>query len=321
MALRLRYNDTSITLAAGQIVVGRSVECDLVVNDPLASRRHAVITTGKTGAFVSDLGSKAGVLVNGAAIAGSHRLATGDTIQLAGVRIEVDDVDGPEEPADPKLRTTLSPPANSTAPAGFRLAPTPPLGLSRVERLRPGEVLDHAGLLEEGEELTRTHEAPRVALPPDVARIARPAPLPSFARPDNLRALATLAEKAFALNRPEEAERILQRALLDTVAAARRGEVDGPGAELAATLAARLASALGAGRWFDVAVEIHAARAEIPPGPVIDLLMTAARKAKPIDKNAFRKYLAGVRSSAGDSPARRFLLQRLEGVQRTLDLK
>ncbi len=319
MALRLRYNDKSITLAAGQLVVGRSVECDLVVNDPLASRRHAVITTGKSGAFVSDLGSKAGVLVNGAAIAGSHRLATGDTILLAGVRVEVEDVDGPEEPADPKLRTTLSPPAFSTAPAGFRLAPTPPLGLSRVEKLRPEALDDDAAL--ESEELTRTHEAPRVALPPDVARIARPAPLPSFARPDNLRALATLAEKAFALNRVEEAERILQRALLDTVAAARRGEVDGPGAELAARLATRLASALGAGRWFDVAVEIYAARAEIPPGPVIDLLMTAARKAKPIDKNAFRKYLAGVRSSAGDSPARRFLLQRLEGVQRTLDLK
>lgn len=319
MALRLRYNDKSITLAEGQLVVGRSVECDLVVNDPLASRRHAVITTGKSGAFVSDLGSKAGVLVNGAAIAGARRLATGDTIQLAGVRIEIDDVDGPEEPADPKLRTTLSPPAFSTVPNGFRLAPTPPLGLARVERLRPEMLDDDAGL--EAEELTRTQAAPRVAASPDVARIARPAPLPSFARPDNLRALATLADKAFALNRVEEAERILQRALLDTVAAARRGEVDGPGAELASTLAAKLASALGAGRWFDVAVEIYAARGEILPGPVIDLLMTAARKAKPIDRNAFRKYLAGVRSSAGDSPARRFLIQRLEGVQRTLDLK
>lgn len=371
MALRLRYSDKSIVLSTGQIVVGRSVECNLVVNDPLASRRHAVITMSKTGAFVADLGSKAGVVVNGVMISGARKLATGDTIQLASVRIVVEDAEG-DEPEDPRLRTTLSPPAYATVPAGFRLAPTPPLGLSRVETYRHGEALIDD---EEPTDFARTLEAPRVALPPEpaprpaaaavtgprapapdsspdrrtapapesgegdrrtapapeanerpsgevsVARIAKLPPLPSFARPDNLRALATVAEKALALNRAEEAERVAQRALLETMDAARRGEVDAPTAEVAATLAAKLAAALGAGRWFDYAVELYGVRSDFMPAPVVDQLLEAVRKAKPIDKPAFRRYLAGARGSAGDSPARRFVLQRLEGVQRLLDLK
>lgn len=380
MALRLRYNDKSIALANGQLVVGRSVECNLVVNDPLASRRHAVITMSKTGAFIADLGSKSGVVVNGSMILGARKLAAGDVIQLAGVRIQVEEVESRDE-ADPKLRTTLSPPAFSAVPAGFRLAPTPPLGISRVETFRPDADETHA---EDDDELDleRTAEAPRAALvlddrpppsagappssagvrpsspgappsgagaPPDSVvridsgRITAPAPdsnpqtprsqreddvrvgkqpaLPSFPRPDNLRALATLAEKALVMNRPQEAERLLQRAIGDTLEAARMGEIDAPMLELSASLSAKLATALGSGRWFDVAVELYAVRSDLMPGPVVDLLMAAVHKAKPIDKHAFRKYLSDVRDAAGDSPARRFVIHRLEGVQRILDLK
>jgi predicted component of type VI protein secretion system len=380
MSLRLRYNDKSIVLANGQLVVGRSVECNVVINDPLASRRHAMITKSRNGAFVTDLGSKAGVLVNGVMISGARRLATGDTIQLAGVRIVVDDIDGEAE-GDPKLRTTLSPPAYTAVPAGFRLAPTPPLGLSRVETYHgfeetvADETVDEAG---HEFDLARTAEAPRVAPPrsegaarasapdsvsrpdssrrpepprsrpdssgrpeprsrPDSTRQTAPAPdsavhtprpqiaklppLPTFPRLDNLRALASVAEKALALNRAQEAERVLSRALVETLEAARLDEIDPQAAELAASLGAKLATALGSGRWFDYSVELYAVRAELMPAPVVDLLMTAVRKAKPIDKQAFRDYLADAQEVTGESPARRFVLHRLEGLQRILDLK
>ncbi|MEZ4296884.1 MAG: hypothetical protein R3B70_18100 [Polyangiaceae bacterium] len=68
-------------------------------------------------------------------------------------------------------------------------------------------------------------------------------------------------------------------------------------------------------------MSLYAAREELMPAPVVDQLLAAVRKAKPIDKAAFRQYLAEARELAGDSPARRFVIQRLEGVQRLLDLK
>ena len=68
-------------------------------------------------------------------------------------------------------------------------------------------------------------------------------------------------------------------------------------------------------------MELYAVRADLMPLPVVDLLMAAVHKAKPIDKQAFRQYLADARDAAGDSPARRFVIQRLEKIQRVVDLK
>jgi pSer/pThr/pTyr-binding forkhead associated (FHA) protein len=323
MALRLRYRDKTTVLATGQLVIGRSMECNVVVNDPLASRRHAMITMSQSGAFVSDLGSKAGVQVNGATISGARKLAAGDVIQISTALITVEDVHGPEEPAEARQRTTQVPPPHPPVAAGFRLAPTPPLGIARVVSSRHGETIDAADDDDDASELlTRTQEAPRVPLPPEAPPVKRsPAPTPSSPRPESLKALATVAEKALALNRAEEAERIVQRALLDTLEAARRGDLAGAGLEIAGLLGARLAFALGSGRWFDYTVTLYATCADLMPASVVDLLFSAVHRAKPIDKLLFRKYLAGARASAGDSPARRFVIQRLEGVQRVLDLK
>jgi hypothetical protein len=124
-----------------------------------------------------------------------------------------------------------------------------------------------------------------------------------------------------ALGRADEAERILQRALTDTLEAARRNEVDAASLELAASLAARLATATGGGRWFDALVVVYAARAEMLPASVIDLLFAALHKVKSIDKVGFREYVSAMKSAPGDSPARRFLIQRLEGLRRLADLK
>lgn len=46
------------------IVVGRDSSCDMPIDDPSASRRHARFTWSSDGYFVEDLGSKNGTLVN-----------------------------------------------------------------------------------------------------------------------------------------------------------------------------------------------------------------------------------------------------------------
>ena len=65
MAYRLRYLAHDLELPIGEFVVGRSTECQLSLDDPLVSRRHAVLRVRRDGVSVQDLGSRNGVLVNG----------------------------------------------------------------------------------------------------------------------------------------------------------------------------------------------------------------------------------------------------------------
>lgn len=63
------------------LTVGRLAECDLVVDDPGASRQHARIHREGDAFVVTDLGSTNGTLVNGRSIH-DHELRDGDTITI-----------------------------------------------------------------------------------------------------------------------------------------------------------------------------------------------------------------------------------------------
>jgi hypothetical protein len=80
-------------VGAGGAVIGRSRECDIVLQDSNVSRRHAEIRpTGGDGWTISDLGSTNGVRVNGRAIDGATPLQPGDEIAVGtvDVRFEVE---------------------------------------------------------------------------------------------------------------------------------------------------------------------------------------------------------------------------------------
>jgi Protein of unknown function (DUF3662)/FHA domain len=77
----------------GGALVGRSRDCDIVLDDSNVSRRHAEISpSGGQGWLIKDLGSTNGVRVNGRAIDGPHPLESGDRVELGtvGVRFEVE---------------------------------------------------------------------------------------------------------------------------------------------------------------------------------------------------------------------------------------
>jgi hypothetical protein len=77
----------------GGAVIGRSRECDIVLQDSNVSRRHAEIRpTGGDGWTITDLGSTNGVRVNGRAIDGAMPLQPGDEIAVGtvDVRFEVE---------------------------------------------------------------------------------------------------------------------------------------------------------------------------------------------------------------------------------------
>ncbi|SFC44620.1 DNA-binding transcriptional activator of the SARP family [Nocardioides terrae] len=72
-----------LVLDAGvPVVVGRHGDCDLVVDDDQASRRHAEIVWSGAGYLVKDLGSTNGTYVNGRRLDRPHLLSGGDRIEV-----------------------------------------------------------------------------------------------------------------------------------------------------------------------------------------------------------------------------------------------
>ena len=72
----------------GGAVIGRSRECDIVLQDSNVSRRHAEIRpSGGDSWTIADLGSTNGVKVNGRAITSATPLKAGDQIAIGTVDV------------------------------------------------------------------------------------------------------------------------------------------------------------------------------------------------------------------------------------------
>jgi hypothetical protein len=68
-------------LSGQRVMIGRSRECDIVVNDPNVSRRHIELRRGERGWAAVDLGSTNGMKINGRRV--SHaELEPGDRITI-----------------------------------------------------------------------------------------------------------------------------------------------------------------------------------------------------------------------------------------------
>jgi predicted component of type VI protein secretion system len=76
-----------LLLAPAGGVVGRSRECDVVLDDAGISRKHAEIRPHEEGWTIVDLGSTNGVALNGRRVAGEQPLHPGDKIELGSTEI------------------------------------------------------------------------------------------------------------------------------------------------------------------------------------------------------------------------------------------
>lgn len=76
-----------LPLPARGATVGRSRECDVVLEDAGISRRHAEIRPGPEGWTVTDLGSTNGVRLNGRTVRGTEPLQPGDRVELGSTEI------------------------------------------------------------------------------------------------------------------------------------------------------------------------------------------------------------------------------------------
>ncbi len=274
MRYRLRYLQHDLELGEGEFAVGRNASCQLSLDDPLVSRRHAILEVGASGVTVEDLGSRNGVLVNVVRIEGRVPVAVGDRILIGSQEL------------------TLLAGREPTAP----VANIPKMTLPRVAINTP------------------SGGTPRVEPDPEPSMIRRA---------DQFKTLGGVAEKALAMGKAPEAERLLASALADVIESTRAGRFLPPMlVDQAAKFSAKLATATGKGGWADYVIELYDAQKRPPPAAVIDELYNAMRKVTAVDMPRLRGYIANLKPYVPSySPAERFLFQRLEGLERLAALR
>ena len=285
MAYRLRYQAHDIEMPVGEFLIGRSAECQLALDDPLVSRKHAAFRVRKDGVTVEDLGSRNGVLVNGARIEGATNVGDNDRVSIGGQELRVYFVD---ETTETQMREQYR-----------RHTQTLGMGASELEA-----------------QLASAASASAPASPANEAT--------NNARGiQSFQLLGGVADKALAMGRAEEAERILQALLLEIIARAKEGKSVEPGvAEQAARYAARIGGATNKAAWIDYVFDLYGAQKRPAPASIVDELYTVVRKVKSLEAKSLRAYLAVLRDVQGSfGPAERFVLQRIEGLERLISAK
>ncbi len=165
-------------------------------------------------------------------------------------------------------------------------------------------------------------------------RPVRPEPTPRFPgfsdedvsiatrRADAFQLLGGVVDKALALGRGEEAEHLIGTHLVAALADASTGRGVPPEiARTAARYALKLAAATNKPNWLDFAVRLYRALAQPMPLPIVDEMYTLVGRLRGMDRELLRDYVSSLRRVTDSlSPTERFVLQRLEGLERVARL-
>ena len=141
---------------------------------------------------------------------------------------------------------------------------------------------------------------------------------PSTQRVPTFGLLGILADKAFALGRADEAERLLTELLEQVLTDLEAGrEVKGELFERSADYAMKLASATGNWRWVEYLFRVFGTVRRPCPAGIVDELYSLVRRVERVNLGALRTYIDVLRENSGTmGPAERFLVSRLEGLER-----
>lgn len=140
--------------------------------------------------------------------------------------------------------------------------------------------------------------------------------------PEGFAVLGNVADKVLALGRGAEAERVLSGAMQALLVGSRNtGTLPIEVADKAAEYAVRLVVATRKSSWADYAFELFMYLRRPLPGPVVDELYSVLRTVSGVDLRLLRNYVAllqALQHSFG--PSERFLVQRIEGLERIVTL-
>jgi len=78
-------------LGQGKVVIGRSPECDITIDNPAVSRKHTSIGYETGGYVLNDLGSSNGTFLNGERVTAPAALKPGDVVGVAKFELQFQD--------------------------------------------------------------------------------------------------------------------------------------------------------------------------------------------------------------------------------------
>ena len=279
----LEFQGRTFELRPGEVLIGRSSSCHVVLDDGLVSRRHAQIVITEEGAMIEDFGSANGVFLNGRRVAGTEGLNDGDQMQIGKQQFVVRAIVRP-----PPMRAAERFTAETLH--GLRAAPDL-LGPPGPDPITKSDL--------KAPEAEPTHRAEALEL------------------------LGGVADKVLALGRGDEAERVLSTALNNILADVKRGREPTPRVVArAATYAGKLAEATSRGKWIDYTVELYAGLGRPMPIDYVDQMYGVLRRVDAVNLPGLRAYLSLLHEQTTVfGPNERFAIQRLEGFERLAALK
>jgi uncharacterized membrane protein YgcG len=283
---RLRFLLQEFDLPRGTTVIGRSLDCNLTIEDPLVSRQHARIFVDDEGGTVEDMGSRNGVRVNGHAIRGSTALRDGDRVRIGTQDFVFCRVD-PAGKAHSKTTGVLRLCANCRLPYPREMAACP--------NCEATEQTDEETL--SGSFGAQNQTAWSVQL------------------------LVEALERALSLGRVGDAERIVRRATAqveELVAAG--GAIDTKTLSGLAAQAAATTLATNDPTWVLWALEIYRRTDRVPPLEVIERVGEAAADHRGVVRGALHSLLTHLDGKARSAKTGEMeALTRLERMRATLD--
>jgi len=243
MGFALRFGERDFPLGQGRFTIGRAETSLLCLDDPMASRNHAIVAVRDGAVVVEDLKSRNGVYVNEERIEGPVTLSHGDVIRVGG------------------------------------------------------------------QEMTLIRRA--------AVRAETLAQRPVTARLQAFGVLGSLADKAIALGRGDEAERILGRLLDGFLIKAEEGNaLTDEEFEKASNYAYQIATLTKKGKWLDYVFRLHGAHERLMEGEMVNHLYDSIGKLNGATRTRLRDYVASLQEAAtGYAPGEKFVLKRIEGLE------
>lgn len=233
---RLRFLLQEMEITGSEVVIGRSPTCHITLEDPLVSRKHAIIKIRDEQAVIVDLGSRNGVRLNGRIIQSEHGLRDGDRI-----RIGTQDL----------VFLVANQPAVASRPTGFMRV----CDACRTPYPEGVEACPHCG-------------APTSTDDDTVSAIAEPR------RAWTLDLLSEVIERALSMGRVQEVEKLLGRAADEVDSRLRAHEkIDAQHLHQVAGYAVQLARLQGEATWVSWATTLYMSHAVFPNDEVASLLV------------------------------------------------
>jgi FHA domain len=282
---RLRFLLQEFDLPVGTTVIGRSLDCNLSIEDPLVSRQHARIVIDAEGARIEDMRSRNGVRVNGIVVRQPTTLNDGDRVRIGTHDLVFSRV-APGDRSRSKTTGVLRLCASCRLPYPRELLACP-----------------HCEETEQTDDVTITEasEQHRAAW--------------------NVQLLLETLERALALGRIADAERIARRARANLdEAISSSGAVDARALGAVAAKMVAMTLATGDAAWARWVLELYARTGSVPSMEVVDELAEAAKRyvadlRDPLNVLIDRWHVSG----GGATPEEVEGLKKLQWTRRLID--